>query len=57
MNLTEDIYSSELNQYFDHAGEASRYHTFVNNYNHNFLATYNTDIRNGNNISILLGNE
>ena len=58
MNLTEDIYiPQELNQYFDHAGEASRYHTFVDNYNHNFLATYNTDIGNGNNISILLGNE
>ena len=45
MNLTEDIYiPQELNQYFDHAGEASRYHTFVDNYNHNFLATYNADI-------------
>lgn len=58
MNLTEDIYiPQELNQYFDHAGEASRYHTFVDNYNHNFLATYNGEDNKGNNISVLLGNE
>ena len=58
MNLTEDLYiPQELNQFFNHAGEASRYHTFVDNYNHNFLATYNTEVGNGNNISVLLGNE
>ena len=58
MNLYEDIYvPQELNQYFDHAGEANRYYTYVDNYNHNFIATYNTEDKKGNNISLLLGNE
>jgi TonB-linked SusC/RagA family outer membrane protein len=58
MKLTEDIYVPQaLNPYFDHAGEANRYLTQVDNYNLNFLATYLTEDGRGNGISLLAGTE
>ncbi len=58
MNFTEDIYIPQLlNPFFDHAGQANRYNTRIENQNINFISGYNNNDIFSNKYSFLFGYE
>lgn len=58
MDLTEDVYEPKiLIQQANNPGNAYRYSTWINNWNYTFTASYKWEMKNGMNITGLIGNE